>query len=163
MDMQLRAHSARTTRFAAIAALAIGTLLVATSAQAKPQGGHCGGGRGAKLEKLERDVAGLGLAQAELDAAYQVIDQARKERRGLDGQIRAAHERMRELLDQDSPDVDTVTAQADTIGSLMTQSRKIELRAAVQVRSMLTPEQRKQLAEKHDRFARRGGEPRPEL
>jgi Spy/CpxP family protein refolding chaperone len=135
----------------------MGTLFFASSAAwAKPHGGACGGRGAHKLEKLERDVAKLGLEQAQLDAAYQVIDEARKERRGLDAQIRAAHDRMRELLDQDAPDVDTVTAQADTIGALMTQARKIELRAAVQVRSMLTPEQRKQLAEKHDRFAKRG-------
>jgi len=154
----------RSTRVAAIAALALGALLASgRTAAARPPGGRaCGGGGPHMLEKLERDLGGLGLEQKQLDAAYAVIDQARKDRRALDGELRTAHERMRDLLDQDQPDADTVTAQADTIGGLMTQARKIDLRAIVQVRNMLTPEQRKKVDEARERFGHRG--PRdPEL
>jgi Spy/CpxP family protein refolding chaperone len=153
-------------RIAAIALLAATAVAFGSlRATARPHGGGMCGARGAMLEKLERNVAGLGLAQKELDAVYQVIDQARREKRPLDAEVRAAHEHMRELLDQDQPSVDAVTAQADTIGSLTTQARKIELRAVVQVRNLLTPEQRKQLDGMHGRFARgeRRGPPQSEL
>lgn len=146
----------RATRIAAVAALAFGALLVAErSASARPPGGGCGGHGPHALDSLERGVGRLGLEQDALAAAYAVIDEARKERRTLDGEIRTAHERMRALLEQDDPNVDTVTAQADAIGALMTEARKIELRASVQVRSMLTPEQRNQLAASRDRGGRR--------
>ena len=162
--MERKWTALRSTRVAAITALALGALLASgRTASARPQGGGACGGEGPHmLERLERGLGGLGLDQKELDAAYAVIDQARKERRALDGEIRTAHERMRELLDQDKPDADTVTAQADTIGGLMTQARKIDLRAIVQVRNMLTPEQRKKVDEARERFGHRG--PRdPEL
>jgi Spy/CpxP family protein refolding chaperone len=152
-------------RIAAIALVAATAVTFGSlRATARPNGGKgmCGG-HGARLEKLERDVAGLGLAQKDLDAVYQIIDTARREKRPIDAEIRTAHERMRELLDQDQPNVDSVTAQADAIGALTTQARKIELRAVVQVRNLLTPEQRKQLGGMHERFARGERHGRQEL
>lgn len=140
----------RTRRFA-IAAVAIATLAAGGVAAARPHGPGCGEGRRSKLEKLERDLADLGLAKTELDSAYEVIDRSRKDRRALETEIRAAHERMRELLEQDAPDADAVAAQADTIGALMTQMRKIELRTSIQVRAMLTPEQRSELDRRRER------------
>jgi Spy/CpxP family protein refolding chaperone len=156
-------------RIAAIA-LAVGAVIGFGSlrASARPHmggggGGMCGG-HGAMLDRLESGVGSLGLQQKDLDAIYQIIDNARKERRPLDAQLRTAHQQMHTLLDSDSPNADAVTAQADTIGSLSTQLRKIDLRTAVQVRSMLTPDQRKQLGGMHGRFGH-GGPPSsaPEL
>ena len=161
----------RKMRIAAIA-LAVGAVIGFGSlrASARPHmggggGGMCGGGGGAMLDRLESGVGSLGLQQKDLDAIYQIIDNARKERRPLDAQLRTAHQQMRTLLDSDSPSADAVTAQADTIGSLSTQLRKIDLRAAVQVRSMLTPDQRKQLGGMHARFGHGSGGPpaSPEL
>ena len=160
INRESRSKQLATIALIASAAVALGT----ASAWARPHGGGmCKSGRGATLEKLEHKVAGLGLAQKELDAVYAVIDQARREKRPLDAEIRAAHDRMRELLEQEQPNVETVTAQADSIGALTTQARKIELRATVQVRSMLTPEQRKQLGGMHGRFARGERHGPPEL
>jgi Spy/CpxP family protein refolding chaperone len=153
----------RKMRIAAIA-LAVGAAIgfgsVRASARPHEGGGGMCGPHGAMLDRLERGVGTLGLQQKDLDAIYQLIDNARRERRPLDAQLRTAHQQMRTLLDSDSPSVDAVTAQADTIGSLSTQLRKIDLRTAVQVRSMLTPDQRKQLGGSgmHGRFAH-GGPP----
>lgn len=133
------------TRNFAIAAVTIATLAAGGVAAARPHGPGCGEGRHSKLDKLERNLADLGLEKSQLDSAYQLIDQSRKDRRALDSEVRAAHERMRELLEQDAPDADAVAAQADTIGALMTQMRKIELRTTIEVRALLTPEQRSQL------------------
>lgn len=156
-SMSRKGTARRASRIAAIGALAVGALVLAgRGAEARPHGGGKCGGHGARmLEKLERDVGRLGLESQRLEAAYQVIDEARKQRRALDGEIHAAHERMRELLDQDQPSADAVTAHADTIGALTTQARKIELRAVIEVREMLSPEQRQQLDERRNRHARR--------
>jgi Spy/CpxP family protein refolding chaperone len=155
----MKARTGRKLRIGALAAAALAAFGAAREVQAKPPGG-CGGKHGrSMLDRVERELATLGLAQKELDAAYAVIDQARSERRGLDGQIHAAHERMRELLDAGTPDASAVSAQADTIGDLMTQVRKIELRAALGVRAMLTPEQREKLESHHDRMGLRGPPP----
>jgi Spy/CpxP family protein refolding chaperone len=149
----------RSKTCALVAAVALGAVTAAGVAQARPGGGRCGGPGHAMLERLEQDLGGLGLAQAELDAAYAVIDRARKERRGLDGELRAAHERMHELLEQDAPDGGAVTAQADAIGALTTRLRKMELAAALEVRALLTPAQREALASRRDRMEKRGPPP----
>lgn len=129
----------------AAGAIAIAAVATATQQATARPGGTCGGGKGAKLEHLERDVARLGLEQDQLANVYEVIDQARVQRRAFDGELHAAHERMRALLDQDAPSVEAVTTQADSIGALQTEARKVELRALVQVRNLLTAEQWQQL------------------
>ena len=148
--------------FAVGAAIGFGSL----RASARPHmggGGMCGAHGGAMLDRLESGVGTLGLQPKDLDAIYQVIDTARKERRPLDAQLRTAHQQMRTLMDADAPNVDAVTSQVDTIGSLTTQLRKIDLRAAVQVRSMLTPDQRKQLEGMRGRFGHGDPPGPPEL
>ena len=129
----------------AAGAIAIAAVATATQQATARAGGTCGGGKGAKLEHLERDVARLGLPQDQLANVYEVIDQARVQRRAFDGELHVAHERMRALLDQDAPSVEAVTTQADSIGALQTEARKVELRALVQVRNLLTAEQWQQL------------------
>jgi Spy/CpxP family protein refolding chaperone len=153
----------RSGRLGFAAAIAIAaTFALADGAAARPGGGMCGG-HGSMLERLERNVADLGLEQDRLTTVYQVIDDARARRRAFDGEIRGAHDRMRELLDQESPSVDAVTAQADAIGALHTEARKVELRALVQVRGMLTAEQREKLDARTERFAKRGRDHGPAL
>jgi Spy/CpxP family protein refolding chaperone len=138
----------------AAAAVAIAAVATANQhAMARP-GGKCDGGKGAKLERLERDVARIGLPQEALASVYQAIDEARVQRRAFDGQLHDAHERMRALLAQDAPSIEDVTAQADSIGALQTEARKAELRALVQVRNLLSAEQWQQLD------SRRGHGPR---
>lgn len=142
------ARAAASWKTWAAGAIAIAAVATATQQAAARPGGSCGGGKGARLEHLERDVARLGLPQEQLASVYQVIDQARVQRRAFDGELTAAQERMRALLAEDAPSVDAVTAQADSIGALQTESRKVELRALVQVRNLLGAEQWKQLESK---------------
>jgi Spy/CpxP family protein refolding chaperone len=141
------------TGLGAVIALAT-TFALADRATARPGGGMCGG-HGSMLEHLERKISDLGLEQEHLTSVYQVIDDARVKRRAFDGEIRTAHERLRELLEQEAPSVDDVTAQADAIGTLHTEARKVELRAVVQVRGMLNDEQREKLDARSKRFSKR--------
>lgn len=138
----------RSGRIGAAAVVAIAAVATAGQQASARPGAKCAGGGGARLEHLERDLARLGLPQERLGAVYQVIDEARSQRRAFDGELYAAHERMRALLDEDEPSLDAVTAQADSIGALQTEARKVELRALVQVRSLLGAEQWQQLEAK---------------
>ena len=135
---------------------------VASGALAKPHGGH---GRGNLLSHIERGVERIELTAETKQAVYAVLDEARSERRALTDQIRTAREQMKASLDAETPSLDAVLAQADSIGALETQARKIELAAVVKVKGLLTDEQWKQLREargergKHGRCG--GDEPTP--
>lgn len=128
----LRIRTLQSVSLSLFAALAL-----ATSAVAWPGGGH--GGKGfflqRQLEKLELPAE----TRSQVDA---VLAESRTRQEALHEQIRAAHESMRSLLDQGSVDEAAVMAQADTIGSLMTEARKDDLKTLIQVRSLLTSEQR---------------------
>lgn len=135
-------------RTALAAAMTIG-LVGAGSALARGPGGGCGGhGGGHMLERLEKHVGSAGLPAATAQAVYQRIDQARTERRSLEASLDTAREQMHTLMKQDNANVDALMAQADTVGSLETQMKKIGLKAFVEIRSLLTPEQWESLSPK---------------
>jgi len=126
--------------------LAIGTALIvglgttgALRAAAFGPGGCRGGGHG--LWGLEHGIGQLGLPPDTLQTVTQAIEQAKTQEKAAREQIRAAHEQMHTLLEQTPPNADQVLAQADTIGSLETQARKIELQAMLTVRGMLSAQQ----------------------
>jgi Spy/CpxP family protein refolding chaperone len=154
--------SRRTRGAVAGLALAAGALF-AMQATARPGGGRpgeCGGGHGMGIERLERKVDRLGLDEKTRASAYGVIDQARVEERSLRSELRAARERMKELLAVDAPDLAAVEAQSDAIGQLETALDKIRLRSLVAIRGLVTPEQWQQLQQrKHDHRGRRGDAP----
>ena len=105
--------------------------------------GGCRGGHG--LWGLEQRIGQLGLPADTLQSVTQTIEQAKTQEKATREQIRAAHEQMHTLLEQTPPNVDQVLAQADSIGSLETQARKIELQAMLTVRGMLSTQQWHQL------------------
>ncbi|HVH19870.1 MAG TPA: Spy/CpxP family protein refolding chaperone [Myxococcota bacterium] len=131
----LRIRSLQTVSLSLFAALAL-----ATSAVAWPGGGP--GGHGGKGFLLQRQLEKLELPAETRSQVDAVLAESRTRQEALHQQIRAAHESMRSLLDQGSVDEAAVMAQADTIGSLMTEARKDDLKTLIQVRSLLTPEQR---------------------
>jgi len=74
-----------------------------------------------------------------------------------DAKLVAAHEQMHALLAADVPDEAAVMQQAERIGALETDERKTRLRGMLQIRALLTPEQRALLVEIHEaRRSRRG-------
>jgi Spy/CpxP family protein refolding chaperone len=105
--------------------------------------GGCRGGHG--LWGLEHRIGQLGLPADTLQSVTQAIEQAKTQEKAAREQIRAAHEQMQTLLEQTPPNVDQVLAQADSIGSLETQARKVELQAMLTVRGMLSTQQWQQL------------------
>jgi Spy/CpxP family protein refolding chaperone len=117
--------------------------LVALPALTAAARGRHGGSYG--LRGLERGVERLELTdevRAQVDA---IFEQARPDERELRGRMRDAHEQMRALLEQDAPDEQAVFAQADALGQLHAEAHKLKLRTLLQIRPLLTEEQRAEL------------------
>ena len=93
------------------------------------------------LERMERAVEQLDLPAETLGSVYAVLDDARASSRASRGQVREAHEQMRGLLEQLEPEIRAVMDQADKIGALETESRKLQLRAMLDIRALLSVEQ----------------------
>lgn len=140
------------TRKTAVAAVTLAALATAGGALARPGGG----GEGHMLEQLERGVGRAGLPAETAAAIYARIDQARGERRNLDTSLQAAHEQMRSLLEAEPANLEAVLAQADAVGALETEGRKIGLRTLIDIRTMLTPEQWQALAPRRGPGGARG-------
>ncbi len=129
-----------------------------------PGGGPGGGpdtGREAPDEPPGRFIAEhaeeLGLsdeARAEIEA---IVRRSHERSRELRQAHRQAAQALHQLLELDEPDRATVMSQADVVGGLESQRRKLRLGAMLDIRSLLTPEQRRQLVEIRppDRFDRR--------
>jgi sugar phosphate isomerase/epimerase len=112
-------------------------------ALARPHDEGCG--RGRPLERLEGRLESLGLDPQTLETARGLLEQGREERLASRDELRAARDRMHELMREEKPDVDAVMAQGDTIGALQTSAKKARLRTLLAVRALLTPEQWAQL------------------
>jgi Spy/CpxP family protein refolding chaperone len=147
----MRSIPVRAARSAAIAIVAAAGLATAASARPGPgMGGHHG-------FFLEKAVAKLELPAETQTAVQAVIDQAKPAGDKLREDVKSAHEGMRALLERDTVDESAVMAQADAVGAAMTEKRKHELRTLLQVRALLTPEQRTQLEQMmQERKDRRG-------
>jgi Spy/CpxP family protein refolding chaperone len=122
--------------------LCLGLVEFSTVANARPPGPSTRGG-----EPLEHLVETLGLDDATLTKVYKIIDDARAHKRELRRKLHEAHRHMRNLLEQDTPDEAAVMAQAETIGTLRTEMDKQRLQTMLQVRTLLTAEQRTKLLE----------------
>jgi Spy/CpxP family protein refolding chaperone len=99
------------------------------------------------VSRLEAQVEALELDEESRTAIYGILDEARAVRRELRSQVREAREGLHSLLEQEEPDEAAVLEQADVIGTLQTQLRKQGLSTLLQVRALLTPEQRESLRE----------------
>jgi len=111
---------------------------------------------------ISRNAARLGLQGDSLAAVQAVIDASGARHADLLGKLETARAAMRELLSQPVPDSKAVMAQADAIGAVETELHKNRLQAIMQIRALLTPEQRNMLLqirdEEHARREKEGGE-----
>jgi Spy/CpxP family protein refolding chaperone len=99
------------------------------------------------MGRFEERLDSLGLDDQTRTAVHTTLDAARAEQRDLRRQLHAAHQNLRTLLAQDTPDEATVLAQSEVIGALETEHRKQSLRTLLAVRALLTPEQRTSMRE----------------
>jgi Spy/CpxP family protein refolding chaperone len=94
---------------------------------------------------IEQHAERLGLDQQTVDAIRAVIERSRASSETLRADVSAAHGELRELLHRDTPDEAAVMQQAEKIGALETEASKNRLRAVLEIRKMLTAEQRREL------------------
>lgn len=94
---------------------------------------------------IERNAKRLGLSDATVRQMRSVVEMSRTENEKLRKKVEGEQGLLRKMLEQDTPDETAVMAQADKIGTLVTEQRKNQLRAVLKIRGMLTPEQRAEL------------------
>jgi Spy/CpxP family protein refolding chaperone len=94
---------------------------------------------------IERHAERLGLSDETVKQIRDVVEKSRTENERIRKQVDEAQRELRTLLAQDLPDEKAVMAQADNITRLVGEQRKNQLRSAIKVRTMLTPQQRAEL------------------
>ena len=94
---------------------------------------------------LERHAGELGLDADTRAAIRAIAAKARLDERPASEELRTLHEQMRTLLEGDSPKLDDVMQWADRIGAAETELKKSRLRTMLEIRTLLTPEQRQKL------------------
>jgi Spy/CpxP family protein refolding chaperone len=128
----------------AVLALVVVALLGAGTAYSKPRHGGCHG-HGGRLDRLEAKLADLELDVDTRAAAARVLEQARSEREAQRDEMRDARRVLHELLEQETPVVEQVMAQADALGALETEAHKAKLRTMLELRAVLGAEQWQEL------------------
>jgi len=108
-------------------------------------------------DMLERNAERLGLDEKTRAEVRSIADAAREESRRLEDGLRVLHDELRKLLDQPTPDLEAALQQADRIGAAETELHKLRLRTMLQIRGLLTPEQRQELVRIHEERRRERG------
>lgn len=114
---------------------------------------------------LERHADRLGLDDGTRARVRSIADASRPEGERLRADLEARRREMRDLLGADAPDEAAVMAQAERIGAAETALQKQRLRTMLEIRAILSPEQRAELvkihAERKERWKgwKRGGRP----
>jgi Spy/CpxP family protein refolding chaperone len=125
--------------------------LAGGGASARAGEGHRGGRERPPLDELlARHAERLHLDEATLARIREAEDASRPEHERLADALHALRREMREKLGEDAPDREAVMALADRIGAAETELDKHRLSTLLEIRSLLTPEQRKELVEIFD-------------
>jgi Spy/CpxP family protein refolding chaperone len=110
---------------------------------------------------LERHADRLHLDAATQERIRAMAAASRDQAQPLRDQAHRLHEEMRSLLSSDSPESAAVLAKADEIGRVETELQKQRLRTMLEIRTLLTPEQRREMVKIHEEMrAERGDRPR---
>jgi len=127
-------------RSLAVALFAIG---LATSSGAQPhEPDEQHGGR-----FIAKHAEALELDDATRVRIESVVEDTRNESEKLRRAERKAARTLRDLLELDEPSEQAVMDQANVVSELEAQQRVLRIRAMLEIRSLMTPEQRSKLAE----------------
>lgn len=138
------ARLARLARPAAAIALAIGAgLLPSGSAGAQPQDRDAGRAEHFIAEHADE----LELDEATRAQIEEIVQRTQREARKLRHAHHQAGRTLRELLELDAPDESAVMNQADVVGRLESQRLKQRIGAMLEIRALLSREQRERLVE----------------
>ena len=152
----------RFNRTLSMVLLACASLMLASTAMARPGGKHGKGGGGPMMspkhfEKLADELKLDPALKAALQAQLSTARAAGKEKKAA---LRAEDEKMRALMEVDVPDRAAVMAQLDRIGALRLELHKLKVGTMIDLKAALSPEQRALLKSKmearRDRRGKRG-------
>jgi Spy/CpxP family protein refolding chaperone len=129
-------------------AVLLALLTAAAPALAGERGHH---GKKPPLDAiLERNAGRLGLDAETLAKIRAAADASRPEHDRLEGELHALRLEMRALLSDDAPATDAVMGLADRVGAAETALDKHRLATLLEIRALLTPEQRRELVRIHE-------------
>ncbi len=135
-----------------VAAAALGVAGVA-AAQGGAEAGAGAPGPGAgfagvgEARWLERHASELGLDEKTLASVRAIGEEARSAASRRMDELRAEGRRLSEKLVEEVPDEAALTKQVELVGRVWTQALEERIRTSVELRKLLTPEQRKKAAE----------------
>jgi Spy/CpxP family protein refolding chaperone len=139
----LRARISTETSAAAAAFALVACLFQAGSAEAQP--------RGPEPDRPEHFIGEhadeLGLDEGTRTQIEEIVLRSRREAEKLRRAHHQAGRTLRQLLELDEPDEASVMQQADVVGSLESQRLKQRIGSMLEIRALLTPEQRRRLVE----------------
>jgi Spy/CpxP family protein refolding chaperone len=99
---------------------------------------------------LERHAERLGLDAETLAKIRAAADASRPEHERLADELHALRLEMRALLSEDAPGLEAVMHLADRVGAAETALDKHRLATLLEIRTLLTPEQRRELVRIHE-------------
>ncbi|MGH7898735.1 MAG: Spy/CpxP family protein refolding chaperone [Candidatus Binatia bacterium] len=156
----------RTTILSLLAALPLATGVAMADRGAGRGHWHHDGAR------LERQLGEVGLDARQKAKVDEIFADAKKDREENRAKLREAHQALRTLLEQDSPDRSAIDRQVEKLGEMKTEAHKAKLHTLLAVRAELTREQREKLKSmkrekrahrSHDRGADRDAAPESQL
>jgi Spy/CpxP family protein refolding chaperone len=95
---------------------------------------------------IEKNAEALGVDAETLTAIRNIVEKSRGSVDSLQSGLRESHEGMKALLDQGTPDEAAVMKQAEAIGAAETAMQKHRLGTMLEIRALLTSEQREEMA-----------------
>ena len=113
------------------------------------------------LRLLKEHAKELGISDATLTQIKEIARKGRDSRAPLDDRLEDARDKMRELMQSDSPDKAKVMAAIEEAGRAEIALRQHDVEVLLQIRALLTPEQR-EAVKKMMRDERGGRGPRGE-
>ena len=99
---------------------------------------------------LEEHADRLGLDQETRDQIRAKLEASRAESEPLRERVHEGYRAIRELLMQDAPERDEVMKLVEELGELRTELGKLRLATLLEVRALLTPEQRAEMIAIHE-------------
>ena len=104
-------------------------------------------GRGMKPSPPPVKIAAeqLGLPAATMKRIRELAFDAEKKVIEIDSHMQGAFLELRRMMDEDKPDTEKIMRQVEKIGTFDIRLRQEQLRLLLQVRELLTPEQREKL------------------
>ena len=143
----------------AAAALVVLAATAATAEPARQRGDRGDRGEMSLLDpnRLDRAARWLELTDEQLVEIRKLVFAARRGHITMEADLELARLELHEMLDADNPTRADVMKQIDKVGQLETQTRKHKIGVLLEVRALLSPEQRTKLETGRHRFREKRG------